>query len=99
MSKKKIRQGQSVWIAWVYDDVKRDVAGRIVTEAKQPDFSSYSLERVEVVTARQGKVVVKIGNTGTSTFTEAEFRALYSSRNRALRKISESQLVRGWKGW
>jgi hypothetical protein len=88
MSKKKIRQGQSRWMGWVYQDVVRQPDGSVATDPQYAPCGDYRIERVVVLSAFQGRIVCSI-NGNTSTFTEAQFRGFHRSRNAAMTVIKQ----------
>lgn len=104
MSKKKIRQGQSRWIVWVYQEINRAETGALedftrrqagdLTEASAGGEKTYHLERVEVVNVIDGgrSIIIKMGNQGNkSTWPAEEFLKCPDTYRKARRSMLEHQ--------
>lgn len=97
MSKKKIRQGQSRWICWIYQNVKHLPTADSEPPSRTPETSggadTYHLERIHVVSAHQDKIVVQMGGNNLdnkATFTRGEFLACPATYRKARRLMLEA---------
>ena len=106
MSKKKIRQGQSRWVVWVYQEVNRSPEARQQQrmEATEEGWSpivagdtkpkTYHLERIEVVNVIDAgrKVIIKMSDrSNTSTWDAADFLQCPGTYRKARRSMLEAQ--------
>lgn len=98
--RKKIKQGQSRWVVWVYQTVERTKPEQLVDFERSPlagdvlpvSERQYHMERAEVLKVRGDQVTFKMGAMGNvSTWPLADFLKMPDTYRKARRQLQQAE--------